>query len=105
MDRKAIVQGLYKKLKIREIATLSKCGLATVQRTKGSSAKYVIFPNRPSEALFPKNLTGIFHRGGIDQSLQSVSSLIDTIILGEANLGSIFEALSDEHVGNRGQHC
>lgn len=34
MDRKAIVQGLYKKLKIREIATLSKCGLATVQRTK-----------------------------------------------------------------------
>ena len=27
MDRKAIVQGLYKKLKIREIATLSKCGL------------------------------------------------------------------------------
>ena len=29
----------------------------------------VIFPNRPSEALFPKNLTGIFHRGGIDQSL------------------------------------
>ena len=27
------------------------------------------FPNRPSEALFPKNLTGIFHRGGIDQSL------------------------------------
>ena len=36
---------------------------------------------------------------------QSVSSLIDTIILGEANLGSIFEAISDEHVGNRGQHC
>ena len=36
---------------------------------QGSSAKYVIFPNRPSEALFPKNLTGIFHRGGIDQSL------------------------------------
>lgn len=35
----------------------------------GSSAKYVIFPNRPSEALFSKNLTGIFHRGGIDQSL------------------------------------
>ena len=34
MDRKAIVQGFYKKLKIREIATLSKCGLATVQRTK-----------------------------------------------------------------------
>lgn len=34
MDRKAIVQGLYKRLKIREIATLSKCGLATVQRTK-----------------------------------------------------------------------
>jgi transposase len=34
MDRKAIVQGLYKKLKIRKIATLSKCGLATVQRTK-----------------------------------------------------------------------
>ncbi len=24
------------------------------------------FPNRPSEALFPKNLTGIFHHGGID---------------------------------------
>ena len=36
---------------------------------------------------------------------QSVSSLIDTIILGEVNLGSIFEAISDEHVGNRGQHC
>lgn len=34
MDRKTIVQGLHKKLKIREIATLSKCGLATVQRTK-----------------------------------------------------------------------
>lgn len=39
------------------------------QLSYGSSAKYVIFPNRPSEALFPKNLTGIFHRGGIDQSL------------------------------------
>ena len=36
---------------------------------KGSSVKCLIFPNRPSEALFPKNLTGIFHRGGIDQSL------------------------------------
>lgn len=34
MDRKAIVQGLYEKLKIREIATLSKCGFATAQRTK-----------------------------------------------------------------------
>ena len=38
-------------------------------KSLGSSAKYVIFPNRPSEALFSKNLTGIFHRGGIDQSL------------------------------------
>lgn len=41
----------------------------TEEGALGSSAKYVIFPNRPSEALFPKNLTGIFHRGGIDQSL------------------------------------
>ena len=44
-------------------------GENTIKHNKGSSAKYVIFPNRPSEALFSKNLTGIFHRGGIDQSL------------------------------------
>lgn len=34
MDRKAIIQGLFKKLTIREISSLAKCGLATVKRTK-----------------------------------------------------------------------
>lgn len=34
MDGKAIIQRLYKKLRIREVAFHSKCGLATVQRTK-----------------------------------------------------------------------
>ena len=31
---------------------------------------------------------------------QSISSPIDTVILDEAHLSSIFEAISDEHVGS-----
>ena len=53
MDRKAIVQGLYKKLKIREIATLSKCGLATVQRTKN----YLQDHNIPFEEAIELTIT------------------------------------------------
>ena len=34
MDRKAIIQGLFRKLTIREISSLAKCGLATVKRIK-----------------------------------------------------------------------
>ena len=52
---------------------------------------------KTKEKLYPKVLDN--YRGSRDRIY------VDTIIPGEANLGSIFEAISDEHVGNRGQHC